>query len=176
MSTRVLLTCAAIAVVTGIISAIAGAVSAPVIAVAPVLYGLVLAAHLLPGIVAQALLQQKWVALLTHVLAALVAAAAQPVFIGAYALAIVLFGGVQEGWAAIGKYRRWSLTWFLIGGAISGVLIGGTAGVAIGLKHFDLPGQIATVAIMIAGAIAWTAIGVGIGTALRRAGVARTQR
>ncbi|MGO1881177.1 MAG: ECF transporter S component, partial [Microbacterium gubbeenense] len=53
LSTRVLLICAAVGVATGLVSAGAGYLSIPVSAAAPVLYGLVLGSHVLPGIVAQ---------------------------------------------------------------------------------------------------------------------------
>lgn len=175
LSTRVLLVCAAIAVATGLISALAGLLSGATILLAPALYGLVLTAHLLPGIVAQDVLRQPWVGLLTHLLAALVASATQPAFIASYLLAVVIMGGVQEGWAAIGRYRRWDLPWFLIGGAILGVVLGVSAGLPIGLKHFAGWGVVLAIVLTVAGAVAWTLVGLGIGRALRRAGVVRTR-
>lgn len=175
LSTRVLLVCAAIAVVTGLISAGAGFLSAIVVGTVPIVYGLVLTAHLLPGIVAQDVLRQPWVALITHLLAALVAAATQPAFLGPYALAVVLMGGVQEGWAAIGRYRRWSASWLTLGGAVLGLVLGLSAGLAIGLSKLGGVGAVGSVAITVVGAVAWTLVGLAIGNALRRAGVARTR-
>ncbi|MGO1630291.1 MAG: ECF transporter S component, partial [Microbacterium sp.] len=55
MSTRVLLVCAAIAVVTGALGGAEGWLSVPVIATVPFLYGFLLGVHALPGIVAQEL-------------------------------------------------------------------------------------------------------------------------
>jgi len=66
LSTRVLLICAAIGVASGLLAAVAGYVSPFVFATLPVLYGLVLASHVVPGVIAQALLRLPWVALLTH--------------------------------------------------------------------------------------------------------------
>lgn len=174
LSTRVLLICAAIAVATGLLSAFAGWLSAPVVAGAPVAYGLVLTMHLLPGVVAQEVLRKPWVALITHALAALIAAATMPVFILNYVAAVVLMGGVQEGWAAIGRYRRWSMSWFLAGGAVLGLVLGFSAGLAIGLKHLPFWGTVLTIALTVIGAVGWTLVSVAIGRALRRAGVARS--
>ena len=49
LSTSVLLTCAAIGVAAGVLQAGAGALSGPVSAAVPILYGLVLGVHVLPG-------------------------------------------------------------------------------------------------------------------------------
>lgn len=176
ISTRVLLICAAIGVVTGLVSALAGALSGPTIIVAPVLYGIVLTAHALPGALAQAVLREPWVALITHLLAALVASATQPAFIGSYLAAVVIMGGVQEGWAAIGRYRRWSAGWLCTGGAILGVILGLTAGLIIGMKHLPWWGTILSVALTIIGGVVWSLVAVAVGRALGRAGLTRTHR
>lgn len=174
--TRALLICAAIGVVTGLVSAVAGWLSAPTIAVAPVLYGIVLTAHAVPGIVAQDVLRRPWVALITHLLAALVAAATNPLFIMSYLAAVVIMGGVQELWAFIGRYRRWSAGWMVAGGAVLGTVLGLTAGVIIGAKYLPLWGAVLTVLLTVVGAVAWTFVSLAIGRALRRAGLARTPR
>ena len=74
-----LLVCAAIGVATGIVGGIAGILT-PLILASPlaIAYGFVLGAHVLPGIVAQEVLRMPLVAILTHVLAALVATAFNP--------------------------------------------------------------------------------------------------
>lgn len=176
ISTRTLLICAAIAVVTGLLSAVAGWLSGVTVAFVPVAYGLVLTAHILPGIVAQDVLRQRWVALITHLLAALVASAANPAFVMSYLSAVIIMGGIQEGWAAIGRYRRWNTGWMITGGAILGAVLGFTAGLIIGMKYLPLWGAVLSVALTIAGGVAWTLVGLAIGRALRRAGLARTTR
>lgn len=176
ISTRVLLICAAIAVVTGLVSAVAGWLSAPTLAVAPVLYGLVLTAHMIPGIVAQDVLRQRWVALITHLLAALVASAVNPLFVMSYLSAVVIMGGIQEAWAAIGRYQKWGAGWLTIGGGILGVVLGLTAGLIIGLKHLPAWGAVLSVVLTIVGGVVWTLISISIGNALRRAGLTRTAR
>ena len=102
LSTSVLLTCAAIGVATGVLSAGAGAISGPVSAAVPILYGLVLGVHVLPGVIAQELLRRPWVALITHLIAALVASAVVPLWIGRYIGTALLIGAIQEGIAALG--------------------------------------------------------------------------
>lgn len=176
ISTRTLLVCAAIAVVTGLVSAVAGWVSAPTLAVAPVLYGVVLTAHLLPGIVAQDLLRQPWVALITHLLAALVASAANPLFVMSYLAAVVIMGGVQEGWAAIGRYKRWGAGWLTAGGSILGAILGLTAGLMIGMKYLPVWAAVLSVLLTVIGGAAWTLVGIAVGNGLRGAGLARTAR
>ena len=123
ISTSVLLTCAAIGVATGAVSAGAGAVSGLVSAAVPVLYGLVLGVHVLPGVIAQVLLRMPWVALISHVLAALVASAFVPPWIGRYIGTAILIGGLQELIAAIGRYRHWERWRYFVSAVIVGVVL-----------------------------------------------------
>lgn len=174
LSTRVLLICAAVAVGTGLLSAIAGYLTIPVVSFWPIFYGFVLSMHLLPGIVAQEILRTPWVALITHLLAALVALAVSPQWFLSYIAAVAIMGGVQEGWAAIGRYRKWSVSWIVIGGAVLGLLLGLTAGLGIGISKFGVPLALVSVLVYVAGGAFWTFIGVLIGRSIRKAGLART--
>lgn len=174
LSTRVLLTCAAIGVATGALSAGAGAVSGVVSATVPILYGLVLGVHVLPGVIAQELLRRPWVALITHLVAALVASAVVPVWAGRYIGTALLIGGLQEGIAALGRYRRWQPWRFYLSAVIIGAIIATAIGFAADIGRFALWGQIVYVALFVVGPVAWTAVGLAVGAALRRAGVARS--
>ena len=174
LSTRVLLICAAIGVATGLLSAVWAVVHAVTAVGAIWLYGLVLGFHVLPGVIAQGMLRQPWVALITHTIAALVGAALAPTMIAGYALAAIVFGGVQEGMAALTRYRHWETWRFLLTGVITGLLLAIPLWFAFGVAEFALPSQILFVALFLAGPVAWTAVGLGIGASLRRAGVART--
>lgn len=174
LSTRVLLICAAIGVATGIIGGIAGLITPAVIAVAPFLYGLVLGSHVLPGIIAQQVLRLPLVALITHVLAALVSSAFNPAWAGRFIGTALLFGAIQEGVAALTRYRAWGAWRFFISAAVIGVLVAVVVWFAVDLNKMPLWAQIAYLAISVLGPLAWTAIGLGIGAALRRAGVTRT--
>ncbi len=176
LSTSVLLTCAAIGVATGALQAGAGAISGFVVAGAPILYGLVLGVHVLPGVVAQDLLRRPWVALITHMIAALVASAVLPLWIGRYVGTALLIGGLQELIAAASRYQRWDKWRFFLSAVIVGAVIAVAIWFAADVSQFPLWGQIVYVALFVAGPVLWTAVGLAIGSALRRAGVARRSR
>jgi len=176
LSTSVLLTCAAIGVAAGVLQAGAGALSAPVSAAVPILYGLVLGVHVLPGVIAQDLLRAPWVALITHLIAALVASAVVPLWIGRYVATALLIGGLQEVIAALGRYKRWEPWRFFLSAVIVGAVIAAAIWFAADVSRFPLWGQIVYIALFIIGPVLWTAVGLAIGTALRRAGVPRRGR
>lgn len=176
LSTSVLLTCAAIGVATGLLGGIAGWITLPVLTVVPIVYGFVLGAHVLPGIIAQELIRLPWVALITHVLAALVASAMMPPYVGRFLGTALLFGAIQELVAALTRYRAWAAWRFFISGAVIGVIVAVVVFVAADLASLPLWAQIAYLALSVLGPIAWTAVGLAIGAALRRAGVARRSR
>jgi energy-coupling factor transport system substrate-specific component len=173
LSTSVLLTCAAIGVATGVLQAGAGAVSGPVSAALPILYGLVLGVHVLPGVIAQELLRAPWVALITHFVAALVASAFVPLWIGRYVGTALLIGGLQELIAAAARYRHWESWRFFLSAVIVGLVIGGAIWLFADIAKFPLWGQVVYVALFILGPVVWTAVGLAVGRALRRAGVPR---
>ncbi len=176
LSTSTLLTCAAIGVAAGVLQAGAGALSAPVSAAVPILYGLVLGVHVLPGVIAQDLLRAPWVALITHLIAALVASAVVPLWIGRYIGTALLIGALQEGVAALARYRRWEPWRFFVSSVIVGAIIAGAIWLAADVSRFPLWGQIVYIALFLIGPVLWTAVGLAIGGALRRAGVPRRGR
>src|SRR3954454_9136386 len=176
LSTSVLLTCAAIGVAAGVLQAAAGAISGPVSAAVPILYGLVLGVHVLPGVIAQDLLRRPWVALITHLIAALVASAVVPLWIGRYVGTALLIGGLQEGIAALSRYRRWEPWRFFLSAVIIGAIIAAAIWFAADISRFPLWGQVVYVALFIVGPVLWTAVGLDIAGALRRAGVPRNSR
>ncbi|MDW4574351.1 ECF transporter S component [Microbacterium sp. M3] len=176
LSTSVLLTCAAIGVATGVLGGVAGWITFPVLAAVPIVYGFVLGVHVLPGIIAQELMRLPWVALITHLLAALVASAMMPPYIGRFLGTALLFGAIQEVVAALTRYRSWAPWRFFVSGAIIGVLVAVVVFFAADLAALPGWAQVAYLALSLLGPIAWTAVGLGIGAGLRRAGVARRSR
>lgn len=176
LSTSVLLTCAAIGVAAGVLQAVAGISSGFIVAFAPILYGLVLGVHVLPGVIAQELLRAPWVALITHLVAALVASAVTPLWIGRYVGTALLIGGLQELIAAVSRYRRWDPWRFFLSAVIIGLVIAAAIWFAADVSRFPLWGQIVYVALFVLGPVLWTAVGLAIGRALRRAGVPRRGR
>lgn len=174
LPTRVLLICAAIGVATGIIGGVAGWVT-PVLLASPLLflYGLVLGSHVLPGIIAQEVLRRPFVALITHVIAALVASAFNPAWALRFLGTALLFGAIQEGVAALTRYRLWGAWRFFISAALIGIVVAVAVFFAAHLGTMPVWAQITYLAISVLGPIVWTAIGLAVGTALTRAGVAR---
>lgn len=173
LTTRVLLVCAAIGVATGLATALWTPLHGITAAGAIPLYGLVLGFHALPGVIAQQVLRLPWVALLTHAMAALIACAFVPVMAGRYLAAAIVFGGVQEGVSALTRYRHWETWRFLLSGAITGVVLAVAMWFAFHVSTLAPWAQVLFVALFILGPVAWTAVGLVIGSSLRRAGVAR---
>ncbi|MBO0980919.1 ECF transporter S component [Microbacterium sp. SD291] len=173
LSTRVLLICAAIGVATGILGGIAGLATPVVIAVAPWAYGLVLGSHVLPGIIAQEVLRRPLVALVTHVVAALISSAFNPAWSLRFIGTALLFGAIQEGVAALTRYRSWGAWRFFVSAALIGVFVAVVVFFAVDLGKFALWAQITYLIVSVLGPVAWTAVGLAIGSALSRAGVVR---
>lgn len=172
LSTRVLLICAAIGVATGVLSAGWALMHGLVVAVAIPAYGLVLGFHALPGVIAQQVLRQPWVALITHAFAAVISSAIAPTFAQAYLLAALLFGGVQEGMSALTRYRHWETWRFLLSGAVVGVVLAVPLWFVFDVAAYPPWMQVAFVIGFLVGPVAWSAVGLAVGAALRRAGVA----
>lgn len=173
LSTRVLLVCAAIGVGTGILGGAAGWLTLAVLATAPWAYGLVLGSHVLPGIIAQQVVRRPWVALLTHVLAALVASAMAPQWTFRFLGTAILFGGIQEGIAALTRYRVWATARFFVSAVIIGLIVAAAVWFAAHLGALAPWAQVTYLVISVLGPVAWTAVGIAIGSGLRGAGVAR---
>lgn len=173
LSTRVLLVCAALGVATGLLGGVAGILTPFVIAAAPYAYGLVLGSHVLPGIIAQQVFRMPLVALTTHVLAALVASAVNPAWIGRFLATALLFGAIQEGVAALTRYRAWGRWRFYVSAVAIGVVVAIAVAFAADLTILPTWAQIAYFVFSILGPVAWTAAGLGVGSSLRQAGVAR---
>lgn len=173
LSTRVLLVCAAIGVATGLIGGIEGWLAAPVIAGLPILYGFLLGVHVLPGIIAQETLRLPWVALITHVIAALASSAVAPPYTFRFLGTALLFGALQEGVAALVRYRSWAPWRFFISGIVIGVVVALAVFFIADLGAMAPWAQITYLALAVLGPVAWTAVGLWVGVGLRRAGVAR---
>ncbi len=173
LPTRVLLVCAAIGVATGLLGAAAGWITLVILPIAPFAYGLVLGSHVLPGIIAQEVLRRPLVALLTHVLAALVASAFNPIWFPRFLGTALLFGLIQEGVAAVTRYRSWGPLRFFVSALIIGVIIAVVVFFVVDLAKLPAWARIVYLPLAVLGPLAWTAVGLRIGVALRRAGVAQ---
>lgn len=166
--------CAAIGVATGIVTVLWTPLHGLSAAAAIPLYGFVLGFHALPGVIAQQVLRLPWVALITHMLAALIATAFVPVMAGRYLMAALVFGGVQEGVSALTRYRHWEVWRFLLAGAVTGVVLAVPMWFAFDVASLPAWAGVVFAVAFVFGPVAWTAVGLGIGSGLRRAGVARS--
>ena len=171
-----LLVCAAIGVATGLLGGAAGWLTIPLLGWLPMIYGLLLGVHVLPGIIAQEALQLPGVALLSHVLAALVSSAVAPVYMLQFLGTAVLFGGIQELVAALTRYRSWAPWRFFVSAVVIGVIIALAVFFAAHLSTLPPVAQITYLLLSLLAPVAWTAVGLWIGSALRHAGVARPAR
>ncbi|MFB8387909.1 ECF transporter S component [Microbacterium sp. NPDC055910] len=171
LSTRVLLVCAAIGVATGLLGGIAGWVTVPLLAALPQVYGLVLGVHVLPGIIAQESLRLPWVALTTHLLAALVSCAIAPPYAMQFLGTAILFGGIQELVAALVRYRSWAPWRFFVSAVFIGIVVAAAVFFAANIGTMALWAQILYLTVSVLGPVVWTAVGLAIGAGLRRAGV-----
>ena len=175
LPTRVLLVCAAIGVATGILGGVAGLITPVVLITAPWAYGLVLGSHVMPGIIAQEVLRRPFVALITHVFAALISSAFNPAWALRFLGTALLFGAIQEGVAALTRYRSWGPWRFFLSAVVIGAIVAVVVFFAVDLGAMAGWAQIAYLVISVLGPVAWTVVGLGIGDALRRAGVARVR-
>lgn len=173
LPTRVLLVCAAIGVATGILGGFAGILTPAILLAAPYLYGILLGTHVLPGIIAQEVLRRPFVALLTHVIAALIASAFNPLWAMRFLGTALLFGAIQEGVAALTRYRAWGAWRFFVSAIVIGIIVAVVVFVVVDLGTFPAWVQIAYLLVSVLGPVLWTAVGLGIGSGLRRAGIAQ---
>ncbi|WP_438354558.1 ECF transporter S component [Microbacterium sp. CJ88] len=176
ISTSVLLTCAAIGVATGLVGGAAGWLTVGVLALTPWAYGLLLGVHVLPGIIAQEVLRMPWVALLAHVLAALVSSAVAPIYVLNFLGTAILFGGIQELVAAVVRYRSWAPWRFFISAIVIGAVVAAAVYFAAHLKVLGPWALVAGLVLAVVGPVAWTAAGLGVGAGLRRAGIGTRRR
>ncbi|WP_203137142.1 ECF transporter S component [Microbacterium sp. JZ31] len=174
LSTRTLLVCAAIGVATGLLGAAAGWITIAVLATVPVVYGFVLGAHVLPGVIAQRLLRLPGVAIATHVLASLVSSAFAPMYVWQFVATAVLFGGIQEASAALGRYRSWSPVRSLATAVVIGAVVAVAVAFAADLGSLAPWAQALYIALGVAGPIGWTIAGLSVAAALGRAGLAQS--
>ncbi|TAJ49126.1 MAG: acyl esterase [Herbiconiux sp.] len=172
VSTRLLLSCAALGVAGGILFIVNAYIGGSVLAVAPVFYGLTLGVYFVPGAIAQYLFRRGGVAVLVAAISGLVAAAFQPLGFWA-ALIAVGIGLVQEIPFAIGRYRHFPVWLFLVGAVISGVILAAGMYRLIGTHALDALGGIILLVGSVASPVIFTIVALALARALAATGVAR---
>lgn len=166
-STRVLLSCAAIAVIGGVAFAANLVLLQAVMAVVPPVGAVFAAIGVLAPMIAVEVLRRRGVALLTSVLSALLAFPFSPVIFPI--LGSVLLGVLLELPFAVGRYRHWGRARTLIGGALSGVLLAAIHYQLWGIAHLTPLVGIVTIVLVIVGGGGWALLGSVIGRRVRPA-------
>lgn len=172
-STRLLMTCAAIGVGSGIVFTVAGFVNGIVAAAAPIVYGLSIGVYFLPGVIAQSLLRRPGVALITSLIAGLVGSAVNPAFIMRYLATGLAIGLLQELPFAVSKYRYWRAWVFYVSAAVMGVVFGGGVFIAVGMEHFVGWANLVYFGMFAVSPVLFTWLGRVIAAGLNKTGVAR---
>lgn len=175
VSTRLLLTCAAIGVAGGLVFALNAWIGGTVAALAPLLYGFTIGIYFVPGVIAQYVIRRPGVALITAAIAGLVTAPLQPLGFGATLIAVAI-GAFQELPFLVTRYRRWNTWLFIVGGVAAGIVC------AAGMYRTVLKDALdaASGAILMTGyfvaPVVFTVIAALLGAALTRTGVGRGLR
>ncbi|SEB82860.1 energy-coupling factor transport system substrate-specific component [Paramicrobacterium humi] len=172
-STRLLMTCAAIGVGSGLVFTAAGFVNGIVAATVPVLYGLAIGVYFLPGVIAQSLLRRGGVAIITGLIAGLVASAVNPAFVMQYIGTAVAIGLLQEVPFAVTKYRYWKAWVFYLAAVVMGLVFGAGVFIGVGLEHFAGWVNIVYFGTFVLSPVLFTWIGRLIAAGIDRTGVAR---
>lgn len=172
LSTRLLLTLAAIGVAGGIVCLPTIYAGTALLATAPPLYGLVTGAYIFSGVIAQSLLRRGGVAFITATLAGLIAA---PFFPGgvAYIPAFALVGLVQEAPFAVSAYRYWRGWIFYLTAAFVGAVIAVAEFIAVAGERAPLWVQIVKPSVFIVSLVLFTVLGRAVAAGLARAGIGR---
>ena len=175
VSTRLLLTCAAIGVAGGLVFALNAWIGGTIAALAPLFYGFTIGVYFVPGVVAQYVIRRGGVAVLTAGIAGLVTAPLQPLGFWATIIAIAI-GAFQELPFLITRYRRWSTWLFLVGGVIAGIVCALGMYRTLAKDALDAGSGAVLMSGYFVAPVVFTALAVLLGAALVRTGVARGLR
>lgn len=172
-STRVLLSCAAIGVVGGIVAGASGYLAAAFAAFGPMLYGLTVGTHFLPSVVGLALLKRPGMGVLAGLIAGLVGAAFAPWWIGRYIGAGLLVGVLLELPFLITRYRRWDAWLFYAAAGFAGLVIAAAVFIGLGAEHYAWWAWAIALPLWVLSPVLFTWIGRLIAARLAKAGVAQ---
>jgi energy-coupling factor transport system substrate-specific component len=176
LSTRLLLSCAAIGVATGLLFIVTGGLHVVVLTTVPWLYGALIGLYFLPGAIAQGTFRRSLVALVTILVSGLLTAVSPVQSLGWAVFApILLIGVLQELPWAVTRYRRCTRRAAMTGAVVSGTLLGVLFAVVVHGRALtpSIWLDIAQGALTLASVLAFTALGWTVAAALHRAGVGR---
>lgn len=172
-STRVLLSCAAIGVVGGIVAGASGYLAAAFAAFGPLLYGITAGTHFLPSVIALALLKRPGTGVLAGVIAGLVGAAFAPWWILRFLGTGLLVGVLLELPFLASRYRRWDAWLFYVSAAFSGLVLAVGVFIALGAEHYAWWAWAIALPLWVASPVLFAWIGRVIAARLAKAGVAQ---
>lgn len=172
LSTRLLLTCAAVGAASALVFIPTVYFGAAILAAVPWAYGLIAGSYLLPGVVVQSLFRRGGLAILTSTIGGLVTA---PFVAGgvSYILIFALVGAVQEIPFLVSGYRYWKGWVFFVGAVVIGLIIGGATLVGLAAETATGLAEIVHSASFLVGFLAFTALGRVVARQLGQTGVAR---
>lgn len=175
LSTRVLLSAAAIGVVSGLLFMLTGALHGLIVGAAPFLYGALISLYIIPGALAQLLLKLPGVALIAAVIAGLMATISPIQAGGGRALAYIAgVGLLQELGYAVLRYRRWPIWPALIVAAVLGIGLAVVFHIVLNIGSFTPVLQLLQFVLTPLVCVLGVLVAAGIARALRRAGLGST--
>ena len=172
-STRVLLSCAAIGVVGGVVAGASGYLAAAFAAFGPMLYGLTVGSHFLPSVVALAVLKRPGMAVLAGLIAGLVGAAFAPWWLWRYVGAGLLVGILIEVPFLLTRYRRWDAWLYYVAAGFAGLVIAIAVFIGLGAEHYAWWAWAIALPLWVLSPVLFTWIGRVIAARLAKAGVAQ---
>ena len=175
-STRVLLSCAAIGVVGGVVAGASGYLAAAFAAFGPMLYGLTVGSHFLPSVVALAVLKRPGMAVLAGLIAGLVGAAFAPWWLWRYVGAGLLVGILIEVPFLLTRYRRWDAWLYYVAAGFAGLVIAIAVFIGLGAEHYAWWAWAIALPLWVLSPVLFTWIGRVIAARLAKAGVAQAAR
>ncbi|WP_402468576.1 ECF transporter S component [Isoptericola aurantiacus] len=171
LTTRYLMTCAAVGAAAGVLLIPANFAAAPLAAAAPMVYAPMVGLWMIGPVLALALIRRPGAAVLTTFVAGVVSAASP---VGAYSIVTCLMAGVAVELAfLVTRYRIWRPWLFYVD-----ALVFGAAYVASGWVAFDMgvmaPVVLVTFVVLMMGSfLLCTWLGLSLARRLTSAGVAR---
>lgn len=172
ISTRLLLTLAAIGVAGTLVVVPTSYLGSLLLAVAPFAYGLVTGAYLLPGVIAQSLFRRPGFALVTATLSGLITAPFIPNGVQ-YIAAFALIGAIQEVPFAVSAYRYWRGWVFYAAAGVFGVLTGVVVFIAFAGEQAPMWMRVAQPLAFLIGFVVFTWVGRIIALGVERTGAVR---
>lgn len=171
LTTRYLMTCAAIGAAGGVLLVPINHIAAAAV-VLPLLYAPLVGFWILPVVVALALLRRPLAGVLTSLIAGLITIPFQPY--GASAVITTVMVGVAiELFFAITLYRVWRWWLFALAAVLMGALYSYTAYISFDIAAMGVWMAVAFYVLMIGSSLGFTLLGLSVAKRLTAAGVAR---